>query len=582
MRIIIFFFVLLSTLQYSTLNAQNNNSLMEERTETSSAIFEGRVIHQESFWNTENKRIFTENRIEVFKVFKGNDVDTISVITQGGLVDGQFQTVSHAIELNLFEEGLFFCKSYNISNVPSETIMLNGVNGYVKYYFNSRDFKAADQSYTYSNIKKELYEPIQSFTNVNVLFKKNNFFETTIENWLEQTLTFSTVTDTLIVFTFENINLIGTDEIEFDIMARSNTDGIKFAASDVYISYDTDAFGSSVVANDRISASKETIIENNVYTLELTDENVDIVKFLVSTGVDINQLYPLSQIAEKFIHVNLSVENIIELASLSFDESLMDNQSLFYNEETGEFVTFDQIRVDDAILPFDVPIIIGFAPNPITAGTGSELTITGTNFGIPKGKVRFPNADDGGMTMMEADDADVVWSDTEIVVQIPSVRNGVGQKGNPAGSGIFQVETVAGDIFQNDPPLLPLDIKYAVANYRPTPSAARIHMAGLNDVNGYTFTFGSFLSNTPNATNTVIQALCDWNDETEINWTTSSSTTTIPTDDGTDLINTIFLGDETKFVGSSAGATAFTVLTGATCQDLAGLTYFLILKTLIL
>lgn len=554
------------------LQAQSQDLSILNRAEISDVIIEGKIVAQNSFWDNENKSIFTENRIEVFKSFKGEDKDTISLVSKGGTVGDQFQIVSHAIEFSLYEEGVFFCKAYKIPQISnSEILMLNSINGFVKYHYNSKEFKAADRFSVYENIKTELYEPISFHTSADFISKKKNGFEKKIEAWLEETLTIISSTDILIEFTFDNINLIGTDEVEFDIMAKSNEENIKFAASDIYISYSTDAFGNSVVTNDKIEATKETVIENDVYTLELTDEAADIVKFLVNAGLEPNQLYPLAQIAEKFLHIRLDVENVYELASLSFDNVLMTNQSFFYDVLTGEFIGFDRVSVENPVFPFLVPSISNFSPNPITAGTSSELTITGTNFGATKGKVRFPNGDDGGMSLMEADDADVTWSDTEIIVKVPSVRAGVGQKSNPASSGIFQIQTAPsatfpnGEITENNPPLLPLDIRYAVANFRPIPARVRPHMAELNDTGGYSFSLGSSL--TIDAISIVEQALCDWNASTGVNWSLGATLVANPEQDENDGVNTIFLGDESNFTGSTSGATAFTTITGQLCSD---------------
>jgi hypothetical protein len=558
----------------TTIKAQNRNSSISERTETSDVIVEGRIVAQNSFWDNDHNSIYTENQIEVFKSFKGTDRDTISIVSRGGIVNDQFQIVSHAIEFQLSEEGLFFCKNFSVPNLStSETLMLNDINGFVKYRYGRERFQATDRFTTYNNLKTEIYQQITQQTTSEYIVKKKNSLEKNIEAWLEETLTVVSNTDILIEFTFDNINLIGTDEVEFDIMAKSNQENIKFAASDVYISYSTDAFGNSVVVNDKIEATKETVIENDVYTLELTDEAADVVKFLVNAGLEPDQLYPLAQIAEKFLHIRLDIENVYELASLSFEDFLMANQSFFYDEETGEFVGFDKIAVENPIFPFLMPGISSFSPNPITAGTSSELTIIGTNFGDTKGKVRFPNADDGGLSFMEADDADVTWSDTEIIVKVPSVRAGVGQQGNPAGSGIFQIQTAPsptfpnGEIAQNNPPLLPLDIRYAVANFRSTPAGVRPHMAELNGMDGYTLHLGVSLANEPNATSIVEQSLCDWNMVTGVNWILDATPIQVPVANGEDEINTIFLGGEGNFVGSTAGATAFTTITGMVCQN---------------
>ncbi|MEO0471800.1 MAG: IPT/TIG domain-containing protein, partial [Bacteroidota bacterium] len=67
------------------------------------------------------------------------------------------------------------------------------------------------------------------------------------------------------------------------------------------------------------------------------------------------------------------------------------------------------------------PSITSFTPTTETAGTGDQITITGTNFGATAGTVFFSNADDGGATFVSAAAAQIVsWADTEIDVVVPS------------------------------------------------------------------------------------------------------------------------------------------------------------------
>ncbi|MBT8398974.1 MAG: IPT/TIG domain-containing protein, partial [Rhodothermia bacterium] len=84
-----------------------------------------------------------------------------------------------------------------------------------------------------------------------------------------------------------------------------------------------------------------------------------------------------------------------------------------------------------------VPVITSFSPNPITAGTASVLTINGTGFEAQgaNSKVLFPNADDGGGTLIEAPDSEEIsWSDAQIQVRVPT----------RAGTGSFVVQTNGG------------------------------------------------------------------------------------------------------------------------------------------
>jgi hypothetical protein len=82
--------------------------------------------------------------------------------------------------------------------------------------------------------------------------------------------------------------------------------------------------------------------------------------------------------------------------------------------------------------------VTSFTPATITAGTASQLTITGSGFGAVQGGnvVQFKNADDGGATNITPHASQyLVWSNTLIVVEVPSKTGASGQ----AGSGTFTV-----------------------------------------------------------------------------------------------------------------------------------------------
>jgi len=89
-------------------------------------------------------------------------------------------------------------------------------------------------------------------------------------------------------------------------------------------------------------------------------------------------------------------------------------------------------------LPKVVPVITSVAPAQTTAGTRSEITITGTGFeaydGGTNSAVFFPNADDGGQTLRGAGDVYITsWTDTEIKVDVPTA----------AGTGPIMVQSAS-------------------------------------------------------------------------------------------------------------------------------------------
>ncbi len=78
------------------------------------------------------------------------------------------------------------------------------------------------------------------------------------------------------------------------------------------------------------------------------------------------------------------------------------------------------------------PNITNFSPTTVTAGTQTQITINGSNFGSTQGGgvVRFANADDGGATNVEPLATEYVsWSDNQIVVEVTQ----------DAGTGTIQV-----------------------------------------------------------------------------------------------------------------------------------------------
>ena len=104
-------------------------------------------------------------------------------------------------------------------------------------------------------------------------------------------------------------------------------------------------------------------------------------------------------------------------------------------KEANYFETEDVNIKKKSVFGVEKNQISALSPTELAAGNGSVLTISGSNFGTDLGVVRFPDADDGGATTIEAIETSIVsWTDTEIKIKVPS----------GAGSGVVEVETNAG------------------------------------------------------------------------------------------------------------------------------------------
>ena len=517
MKVLNTFFILLIT--FTNVLSQNP---FERRTSISDVIVEGEIIEKQSYWNADKSRIFTSNKIEVTKFFKGlHSSETIEFLTFGGAVENDFQFETHSFQVGIGQVGIFFLQHSTTKNHFSEQNLTPIQDAsFIPYRTNRQYFEAIDGESIYTNPSKEIYSQLEISTGVPYEFIKNTFFEDKIEEWLNDNLTFSTVTDNLIEFSFDNIVVNGSSNVDFDVYVKTNQQGLKFAASDVFVDYSHEAFGYSVVSNNNITGAKKQVIENSVYVLNLTDANSERLKIEVTSSLQPNHFYELSLYKEKFCHLSLNIQDIYELATMAFNESMMSDQSFFYDPSTGTYVPFDKIGVSNPILPFALPQIATLSPNPIPAGTGDILTITGSNFGNnnPQNcagcRIRFNNGDAVNPDDAYAQYQDIVsWNDSVIQVKVPSATNVAGFQ-QPAASGEVWVERPS-DL---DPTIIEksngedLHIPYAVFNYKTGVFPfSPIHRAALSQ-RGSGITF-NFKNNVPSGLKDIfidgVQAWCN-------------------------------------------------------------------------
>ncbi|MGB5419424.1 T9SS type A sorting domain-containing protein [Algibacter sp.] len=78
-----------------------------QQIEKSNLVLEGKVISKKSFWDINHAKIYTVNTVEVYKVFKGEGFLTIEVVTPGGTVDSDAQTVYPSLKLKIGDTGVF-------------------------------------------------------------------------------------------------------------------------------------------------------------------------------------------------------------------------------------------------------------------------------------------------------------------------------------------------------------------------------------------------------------------------------------------------------------------------------------------
>ena len=125
--------------------------------------------------------------------------------------------------------------------------------------------------------------------------------------------------------------------------------------------------------------------------------------------------------------------------------------------------------------------ISSFTPSGISAGTGEELTIRGSDFGErgEASSVFFPNADNGGSSFISVHHSDIInWTDTEIVVRVPS----------GAGTGKIKVKNADSQLLESSQTLT---VTYSHINISAGGKIFRPFLTDRNNQGGYTLQYST-------------------------------------------------------------------------------------------
>jgi hypothetical protein len=345
-----------------SLNAQKPSNPIRFRTEHSDLVVEGKVIDCRSFWNENHTQILTSNLVEVFKVFKGKDFnkETIEIITLGGMVEDRFSIVSHQKTFKPGMEGIFFCKTNRkLSSMQpageASFVLAFPETGFVQYFYEKFNPPAADVSKSYKDIPKEIYDEIVLSAREPVRKIKANTVEAKIHNILNLSNP-ENLNTTAITFSFENVSLTNNfQNISFDVYVKSSENGLKFGKALVLIKYASDVFGESVVANQNISVSKGTVLQNAAYSISESDQDTE--KLLLDVTSDFlspNDAYTLTTVPEQFCHIDLTIDNFFALANIGFDDFQMSGNSWYFDPSTKEYILFDRVAVENPIIKTNV------------------------------------------------------------------------------------------------------------------------------------------------------------------------------------------------------------------------------------
>jgi len=139
------------------------------RVNSSSIIVEGRVVDKVSFWDSNNHNIYTSNKIEVFKVLKGNlSVQFVEMITVGGTVGLDMQVTEPSLQVTKNEVGVFLLKpnAVAVGNNGFNTVFkgqpVAGSQGLIEY--DEIEGTAHDHFHHYDDVIRDVHDEIELIT----------------------------------------------------------------------------------------------------------------------------------------------------------------------------------------------------------------------------------------------------------------------------------------------------------------------------------------------------------------------------------------------------------------------------------
>jgi hypothetical protein len=217
----------------------------------------------------------------------------------------------------------------------------------------------------------------------------------------------------------------------------------------------------------------------------------------------------------------------------------------------------------DTVTPDAPPTISGFSPNPITAGTGSIVTINGTNFGATRGTgfVEFSTGDTGGASFVRALENDYAsWTNNQIQVIVPGVGN--------ASTGVIRVTN-------SDPASTTstsqLTVTYSIINLNDAGFGKHGLHQDRNGAGGYTFqisnnAIGGMNTNTP-AVASFLRAMNTWvctsginfirGTDTAVNVAANDNVNVVTFDDANPLPAGVLAAMTSRFSGCGPGPGSF-------------------------
>ena len=481
---------------------------LEERVSNADLIVEGKVQQSKSIKDSKGD-IYTINTVEIAALLKGKlNSTTIDVITWGGETDTEIQTWSHFLSLKKDDYGIFTLHhNRELSEFDKDNTfsIYSDSQGFIKFQDDENGYTSAiDPFSNYADIEKECYQKIEKITKQKISFLNSN-----ADRSVRSTIQYN----------FRDITIEG-NKIKFDVYVSSLIGQRQLYSSGVVMSYNTDTYGNSLIANQKIVFKNAGISALSNYQITSKDLSENQLKVEVKSTGNPENLVTLDNNEQLLLSGELTIESITGNHDVSFDIEVMRTMNSYYANQAVNSFNIILVKGNFRIpLPL-APKISSITPLLVAAGTNDVITITGTGFGATQGNsyVEFSNAfeNSGWLKPLLSDYLANSWTDTEIKVRVPSVGLG-GNFEQYAGTGKIRLKVGGSTATSTDV----LTVKYAVDNRIDNQNLNRIKTRLIGDYGeytGYTLYYDTDFKGLAGAVPAFERALCNWINSSNVNF----------------------------------------------------------------
>ena len=136
-----------------------------QRATQATLVVEGEVTASRSFWDSSHQRIYTAHQFRIFSALKGTAPTTITVLTEGGVVDLTRQDLTNTLTLQPGQQGILFLTPASFPGTESAGAAWTAYGsqqGFIGYDLS--DATAAEPFREYGLINEDFYQTLTDAT----------------------------------------------------------------------------------------------------------------------------------------------------------------------------------------------------------------------------------------------------------------------------------------------------------------------------------------------------------------------------------------------------------------------------------